>query len=104
MIQINPEERKKLPKLMKDILDRRNELAGNISLNQEIDFIDNVNKWTKYLPSEKYKPIKVQKIKMLKEDLDTASKLDRSPSFIKMMMAYGDKEANNFLEKWSPTA
>ncbi len=104
VIQINPEERTKLPKLMKDILDRRNELAGNISLKQEIDFIEKVNKWTKYLPPEKYKPVKVQKIKMLKEDLDTASKLDRSPAFIKMMMAYGDKEANNFLEKWSPAA
>jgi len=63
VIQINPDERKKLPESIKDILDRRNELAGNISLNQEIDFIKKVNKWTKYLPPEKYKPVKVEKLK-----------------------------------------
>ena len=101
VIQINPEKRKKLPESIKDILDRRNELSGNLSLNQEIDFIKRVNKWTKYLPPKKYKPVEVQKIEMLKEDLDTASKLDRSPSFIKYMMDYGDEQAEIFLNKWS---
>jgi len=102
VIQINPEKRKKLPESIKDIQDRRNELSGNLSLNQEIDFIKRVNKWTKYLPPKKYKPVEVQKIEMLKEDLDTASKLDRSPSFIKYMMDYGDEQAEIFLNKWSP--
>ena len=102
VIQINPKKRKKLPESIKDILDRRNELAGNISLNQEIDFIKKVNKWTKYLPGEKYRPVKVEKIELLDQNLDTASKLDRSPAFIKMMMAYGDKEADDFLGNWSP--
>lgn len=104
VIQINPEKRKKLPESIKDIQDRRNELSGNLSLNQEIEFINTVNKWTKYLPPKKYKTVKVQRIEMLNEDLDTASKLDRSPTFIKKMMAYGEKEANIFLEKWSSKA
>ena len=89
-----------MPKSIKDILDRRNELSGNLSLNQEIDFINTVNKWTKYLPPEKYKPVQVNKIEMLKEDLDTASKLDRSPTFILDMMAYGEKQADKFLSNW----
>ena len=102
IIQINPEKRKKLPESIKDIQDRRNELSGNLSLNQEIEFIKTVNKWTKYLPPEKYKPVKVKKIEMLDEELDTASKLDRRPSFIKYMMDYGDEQAEKFLKKWSP--
>lgn len=99
-----PGKREKLPESIKDILDRRNELSGNLSLNQEIGFIDTVNKWTKYLPPKKYKPVKVKKIEMRNQDLDTASKLDRSPIFIKKMMAYGEKEADNFLENWSTKA
>jgi hypothetical protein len=67
-------------------------------------WIDTVNKWTKYLPPEKYKPVKVKKIEMKDEDLDTASKLDRSPSFIKYMMDYGYEQAGIFLNKWSPKA
>lgn len=101
VIQINPKKRDTLPKSIKDILDRRNELSGNLSLNQEIDFINTVNKWTKYLPPEKYKPVQVNKIEMLNEDLDTASKLDRSPTFIRDMMAYGEKQADTFLADWS---
>jgi hypothetical protein len=47
IIQINPETRKNEPVSVKEITDRRNELAGNISLNQEVYFIETVNKWVK---------------------------------------------------------
>ncbi len=98
VIQINPEKRKKEPEQVKEIQDRRNELSGNLSLNQEIDFIGKVNEWIDkgYLPPEKYKKIEVERIEML-YDLDTASKLDRSPSFIKTMMTYGEEKAGEFL-------
>jgi len=43
VIQIDPEKRNDEPTSMADILDRRNELAGNISLYQEIDFIKKIN-------------------------------------------------------------
>jgi NTE family protein len=43
VIQIDPERRAVEPKSMVDILDRRNELAGNLSLYQEIHFIEKIN-------------------------------------------------------------
>lgn len=86
---------------MKEIQDRRNELAGNLSLNQEIDFIKAVNKWVdhKYLPSNKYKHIEVKSIEMFQEELDTASKLDRSQPFIHNMMTFGENQAEKFLSE-----
>ena len=79
---------------MADILDRRNELAGNISLYQEIHFIEKKNHLVETLgdgqnPPEKrlrvpggreYRHIEVRWIE-LTQPLDFASKLDRSPSF-----------------------
>jgi NTE family protein len=96
-----------------DILDRRNELAGNLSLYQELYFIEKINDLvdrlgegespeTKRLriPGERakeYRPIKVCRIEML-EELDFASKLDRSPSFIRGLMDYGEVRAEAFLQ------
>lgn len=100
VIQINPDLRQNEPRSVKDIADRRNELSGNISLNQERYFIEAVNKWVKegYLPPEKYKHIEIRWIRMEKE-LDYASKLDRSPSFIKDMMSYGESEGRKFIKE-----
>ncbi|MBA2693393.1 MAG: hypothetical protein H0U65_13035 [Rubrobacter sp.] len=97
LIQINPQRRKREPKKMADILDRRAELAGNLSLHQEIDFLYEINGLLPYLPKDKYKHIEVRKIEMLRE-LDAASKMDRSPSFIREMFAYGEEQAEGFLE------
>jgi NTE family protein len=107
VIQIDPERRAEEPKSMVDILDRRNELAGNLSLYQEIHFIEKVNDLIDKLGEDKrlripgergkeYRHIKVCRIEMLKE-LDFASKLDRSPSFIRGLMDYGEERAEEFL-------
>ncbi len=99
IIQINPQKRKAEPVSVGEIADRRNELAGNLSLKQELFFIKKVNDWLDagYLPADKYKHIDVKWIKMLDEELDTASKLDRNPSFIQYMMKYGEEQARKFL-------
>lgn len=98
IIQINPERRKQEPISTVDIMDRRNELSGNLSLNQEVHFIQKVNDLLVHLPENQYKPIEVRRIEMLRP-LDAASKLDRRPSFIQEMMAYGEEQAENFLRK-----
>ncbi|VVB90382.1 Patatin-like phospholipase [uncultured archaeon] len=99
VIQINPQNRKNEPISVRDIMDRRNELSGNLSLYQELGFIEKVNTWVKagYLPAGKYKHIDVRWIQMLNEELDTASKVDRDPSFIQYMMKYGEEQAGKFL-------
>jgi NTE family protein len=107
VIQIDPESREEEPKSMVDILDRRNELAGNLSLYQEIHFIEKINELIDKLgegerlrlpEGKEYKPIRVRRIEMLKE-LDFASKLDRSPSFIRGLMDYGEERAEEFLSQ-----
>ena len=100
VIQINPRTINKLPESVGTINDRRNELAGNLSLYQELYFIEKVNEWIEkgYFQGSKYKPIYVRFIKMLRElDLDT--KLDRSQEFIEEMMIYGEKQAEEFLKQ-----
>jgi len=118
VIQIDPERREAEPKSMVDILDRRNELAGNLSLYQEIHFIEKINELIDRLgegespenkrlriPGEEgkeYKPIRVRRLEMLRE-LDFASKLDRSPSFIRGLMEYGEERAEEFLKATIPS-
>ncbi len=97
LIQINPQRRKHEPMAMVDILDRREELAGNLSLHQEIDFLYEINGLLPYLPKDRYKFIEARRIEMTR-DLDAASKLERRPSFIREMMAYGEEQAEEFLE------
>ncbi len=98
IVQINPERREQEPTSVIDIMDRRNELSGNLSLNQEIRFIEKINDLLVRLPKNHYKPIEVRRIEMLRP-LDAASKLDRRPSFIQEMMAYGEEQAENFLRE-----
>ena len=95
VIRINPRTRAREPKTIADIADRRNELAGNLSLQQELRFIDKVNEWTERL-DDRYRRIEVREID-LDLDLDVASKLDRSPALIRRLVEEGQREATRFL-------
>jgi NTE family protein len=97
LIQINPQRREHEPQTISEILNRRGEMSGNLALHQEIDFVNEVNGLLPYLPKERYKHIEVRKIEMLRE-LDAASKMDRRPSFIREMFAYGEEQAEGFLK------
>lgn len=98
VVQINPETLRDEPKSVKQIEDRRNELAGNLSLNQEIGFVQQTNDWKRrgWLSAEHFKHIELRWIPLTLE-LDHASKLDRSPSFIRMLMQHGEAAATSFL-------
>ena len=118
ILQIDPKKRDEEPTSMTDILDRRNELAGNISLYQEVHFLQKMNHLVKKLgdqdvsPKERtlyvtgeegeedreYKYIDIRWIRM-SMPLDFASKLDRRPSFIRRLMKYGERRAEDFLEQ-----
>jgi NTE family protein len=97
VIQISPQRREHEPKSISEILNRRGEMSGNLALHQEIDFLNQINDLLDYLPKEHYKHIEVRKIEMLRE-LDDASKIDRSPSFVGEMFAYGQGQAEEFLK------
>lgn len=100
IIQINPQIRSDEPKTVEDIHDRRNELAGNLSLNQEISSIEAFNRWLQdgHFSTDKYKYVEIKKIE-LDLALDYSSKLDRSPSFIRDLMKYGEDKAESFLKQ-----
>jgi NTE family protein len=98
VVQINPQTRNGEPTSLLEIADRRNELAGNISLNQELRFIQRVNEWVEagHLP-DSYKPVAVERIE-LGRTLHCSSKLDRSPSFLSSLIDEGEAAAASFLD------
>lgn len=98
IIRINPETRSSEPKSMNEIDDRRNELAGNLSLNQEVLFLNEVNDWLRrgWLTAPQFKHVDVRWIPM-DLDLDEASKLDRNATLIQRLMQYGESRAIAFL-------
>ena len=97
LIQISPQRREQEPRSISEILNRRGEMSGNLALHQEIDFLNEINGLLPHLPKERYKHIEVRKIEMARE-LDAASKLDRRPSFVGEMFAYGHEQAGEFLK------
>jgi NTE family protein len=78
-----------------DIADRRNELAGNLSLEQELYFIGKVNEWADRL-GDPYRRIEIREM-TLDRELDLASKLDRRPAFIRRLFDAGREQADRCL-------
>lgn len=102
VVQINPQRRDGEPRSLEEITDRRNELAGNLSLNQEIGFINQVTEWVDagYLPRDEYRPVTVRRLE-LDEDLHFSTQLDRSPSFVRELIAYGESRADELFDEES---
>jgi NTE family protein len=110
VIRINPQEfRPDAERLsLEDIRDRENDLAGNLSLNQELDHILTVNRWLdKYAGDTplltRYKPIAVRTIKMTRETawgLRHTSKFDRSAEHLARLRQEGQEIARQWLHDW----
>lgn len=106
IIQINPNEREDEPRTADAIVDRQNELAGNISMLQSVDFINIITRLLeegafkeKFLEAVPLNPLTVRIIRMDKNiasRLDYASKLDRATAHIEMLMQHGDERATEF--------
>ena len=77
VVRINPQQWPELPETMADIQDRQNELMGNLSLHQELDFILAVNRWHNQYKNESFaedhKPVTVRTIKMKRTNRRRAS-------------------------------
>lgn len=106
IIQVNPISREQVPESMSDILDRWNELAGNLSLQQEIRFILKVNKWQgkgfTLARKKQVKHITLRHISIssaLHARMDAAAKFDRSQAFIEELIAHGERQAEQFLNQ-----
>jgi len=102
VVQINPQRRSQEPRSMRDIIDRRNELAGNLSLGQELYFVQKVNELLAEheVLAARYKPIEIRVVE-LDIELDYPSKLDRSAALIEQLMLHGEASAARFFDNRS---
>lgn len=104
VIQVNSRQRDTVPRTIVEIADRRNELAGNLSLHQELYFIEQVNRLIAddlLRPTSRYTPTVVRVIELtrtpLSRSLGATSKLNRDPAFISELIAHGHRRAKEFL-------
>lgn len=108
IIQINPKETKTLPTTSETIIDRRNELAGNIMLAVELRVVQFINELvTRNALKEDFLenyPLTYTKLRIIRmsealaESLDYTSKLDRSSANINTLIADGEARAVEFLQ------
>jgi NTE family protein len=110
IIQVNRTHRREVPEAPSEISDRRNDLAGNLSLQHELQVIDMVNMllqegaltpgFRARFGFDTTERITVRFIRMsqaLQETLDYPSKLSRLPAHIDRLIADGELQAAAFL-------
>lgn len=97
VIRINPAAAAAEPRMMQDIIDRRNELAGNLALDHELHLIQLVNALRSRYPAlrEEYKEIAVREV-ALDLQLDYPSKLDRDAAHVRRLLERGRAAAPLF--------
>jgi NTE family protein len=116
IIQVNRWKQDFLPELSSDIFDRRNHLAGNLSLSHELELIEIVNllvqenalsaRFKARFGLEATQGITVRFIRMsdeLSRTLDYPSKLSRQPFHIDRLIADGEAQASRFLAELAET-
>jgi NTE family protein len=112
IIQVNRSSYDFVPEYPSDIFDRRNQLAGNLSLHHELQFVELANMLLAHNAlSEDFRlrfgldltePIQVRFIRMsrkLQDSLDYPSKLSRQPGHIESLIADGKAQARAFLSE-----
>lgn len=103
VLQINPRDFD-VKRLEFGVGDRRNELSGNLSLNQEISYIEAVNKRITRGRTDRHQRVQVHRVildrgaieKSEHIELNALSKSDRSPRLKDALMAHGEMQAQRF--------
>ena len=98
VIQINSSTCARVPTETHEILDRRNELSGNLSLEQELGFIEVINRAIArgMFKDNQFRPIRVARI-ALDRQLSYRSKIDRRPALLEELRIYGQTKCRLFL-------
>lgn len=122
IVKINPTTRATIPTTSDDILDRRNQLEGNVSMFQNLKWIEIINDMIlagAFKPEflEEFdipKPVKIPMVfeaygrkpyhipwiemsPKVQATLDYEGKLDRSPENLDMLLAHGEEQGRRFL-------
>ena len=102
VIRLNPRGRATEPRTAEEIEDRRNELAGNLPLDQELDTMALINRLLAAAPelgtTFGYRQLTVREVAMPLADLPYYSKLDRSAARLEELAALGRDAAAAFFE------
>ena len=104
VIQINAQKTAVEPRTMVEIADRRNELSGNLSLYQELHFIERIDSLIEdgHLVGGGYKPITIRIIEMSRstqsQRLGEASKINRDPAFLSELITQGRQRGAIFVD------
>jgi NTE family protein len=111
VIQVNRSRNDNIPETPADIQDRRNHLAGNLSLQHELQLIEILNlllkngaltdEFRSRMRLDSTEQVAVRFIRMsqdLEQALDYPSKLSRQPRHIARLVADGEAQANGFLD------
>ncbi|NHN43441.1 patatin-like phospholipase family protein [Halorubellus sp. JP-L1] len=100
IVQINPDGASENPTSLREIQDRRNELAGNLSLNQQLHLVRRVNDWLDagHLPESDFQTVKIRRME-LDRDLSYATKLDRDADFLDDLRDLGADAAAEFCDR-----
>lgn len=98
IIRVDPMANAEEPKSIQQIEIRRNTLAGNLSLNQELYFLEKVNGWVRngWLPRDQFKEISIREMRLMVH-LDMVSKYDRTPAYLHHLTDLGEHEAKRFI-------
>jgi NTE family protein len=90
IIQINSSTCARVPTETHEILDRRNALSGNLSMEQELRFIEKINQAVSegWVDRSRFNHVRVSRI-ALDRELNYRSKLDRRPEFLNELREYG---------------
>ncbi len=121
VVQINPQATESVPRSTTDIVDRRNELSGNLALAQELHFAHVINQLIDAngtlrkpgkpgAPPRDYRKVTIRVldaglVSTKGTSFDYASKLDRNPAFIADLIDRGQKAAGGFFQPrtlWPP--
>jgi len=100
LVQINSSTCPRVPSETHEILDRRNALSGNLSMEQELGFIETLNRAIRkgQLSDPNRHPIQVSRIPLDRE-LNYRSKLDRRPELLSELREYGRTKCRWFLKE-----
>ena len=124
VIKINPTTRDSIPVRPDDIVDRRNQLEGNVSLFQQLVIVETINdlivqgaikaeflarlgvkapiripKSFRDRPDRPYNIPFIEMSRKVQESLDYESKIDRSSENIDFLIDHGRKKGREFLEE-----
>ncbi|MCF7547875.1 patatin-like phospholipase family protein [Pseudonocardia sp. WMMC193] len=104
VIQINPTAIEHEPRTIVQIADRRNELAGNLSLYQELAFIEQTDRLLdegRLRPGGPFRHVVVRVLELprrvLPRRLGPASKMNRDDRFLRRLIAEGRAQADRFI-------